>query len=239
MDGASHILFDDCVVRHTGDSAIWFRQGVRDCRIQHCRLHDLGAGGVRIGEGDSDPLLPHQTHRIVVDNNIIHNGGRVYSTGVGVWIGHSGNNIISHNEIADFRYMGVSVGWQWGYAPSLATQNRIRFNHIHHIGQAYHSDIGGIYTLGPSPGTVIRNNVIHDIEAYDYGGWGLYTDEGSSDVLIDNNLVYKTKSGAFHQHFGRDNLIRNNIFAMNRDQQIQLTRAEHHRSTPAGAQHYL
>lgn len=43
--------------------------------------------------------------------------------------------------------------------------------------------------------------------------WGLYTDQGSSNVTITNNIVHSTKSAAFHQHFGTDNLIANNVMA--------------------------
>ena len=228
---ATDVTLTGCEIAHTGDGAIWIKDGSRQCSVNRCYMHDLGTGGIKIGSiqkptDEERDLIRH----ITIDNNILHSGGRNFPTGAGILLTHAADNTITHNDIADFYYSGISAGWTWGYAHSPSKRNIISHNHIHHIGRGAMSDMGGIYTLGASEGTVISNNVVHHIYSYSYGGWGLYTDEGSSGILIRDNLVYECKSSAFHQHYGRDNHITNNIFANQIRAQLEATLKEDHHS---------
>ena len=223
----------DCVVEgcrfvHLAGYAVELGRGCQRWRVAGNEMSDLGAGGVRLGEPGvrSAPFEGNRDH-LVTDNHI-HRLGRVYAPAIGVLILQSGQNRVAHNHIHDLFYTAISVGWNWGYQETPCRDNVIEFNHLHDIGQSLLSDMGAVYTLGIQKGTVIRNNLIHDVNAFTYGGWGLYTDEGSTHIVLENNVVYRTKSAGFHQHYGRDNVVRNNVFAFGKEHQLMRSREEEH-----------
>ena len=233
---SSGLVFDRCRFSQLGPHALWLARGTDDSRVTHCLFEDLGAGGVYVGSTEYDKAnLKAYANRILVRDNIIREGGRIADGAHGVWLGHTADVTVEHNEIADFHYTGIASGWRWGYAPTPTRRIRIAWNHVHHIGNGILSDMAAIYTLGEHEGSAIVGNRIHDVWCYGQagrGGRGIYTDEGSAHITIASNLVYNISSGQITQHYGKDNLFVNNIFAFSRGtgEMIYHAKIEKHHS---------
>jgi len=220
---SDNIQFHNITISHTGGYAIWIHEGSNDNVITYLHATDLGAGAVRIGV-PSGGVVPSSllSLRNTVNDSTLEHGGYFYEEGCGVLLQGASDNTIAQNEIRYFKYTGVSIGWTWDYSPTSQKNNFIAFNEIHHIGESFLSDMGCIYSLGISPGTRVYNNLCHDVSSYNYGGWGLYTDQASSYITIENNIVYRTKCAGIHQHFGENNLFKNNIVAFAADDPSSL-----------------
>ncbi len=235
-EGVRQVDFEHCNFIHLGNYALELGRGCQSNSVRNCDLGDLGAGGIKLGETAIRDRADEMTFGNTISDCHIHDGGQMFHSAIGVWIGQSPSNRLLHNHIHDFYYSGISIGWTWGYGRALATNNAVEFNHVHHIGVKSNgdgpilSDMAGIYTLGLQEGTVIRNNLWHDSAGFRYGGWGIYFDEGTTHILAESNVVYRTTHGGFHQHYGKENMVRNNIFALAREHQIQRTRPEPHLS---------
>ena len=225
IEDCSGIHFTNCEIAHIGLHALWFKNGCADSTVTHCQIHDLGGGGVYVGEVGR-PADERVNHHISIDDCIIQHGGRLHPSAGGVVFTHTQHCAVTQCDIGDLYYTGVSAGWNWGYGDTASRETLVENNHIHHLGWAYLSDMGGYYGLGTSPGTIVRGNHVHHVASHRYGGWGLYNDEGSADTLMENNLVHDTWNAGFHQHYGYFNTVRNNIFAFGHTAQIQASRNE-------------
>lgn len=226
MEAARYCTFEDCTIRNIGWYGVEICDACYGIRIVGNTIADMGAGGIKIGGSSAKDPIHRRTGNHLISDNHIYSGGRVFHSGVGVLSMHAYEVSIVHNHIHDLFYSGVSCGWEWGYQENVSRDNKIEKNHIHNLGQGLLSDMGGIYTLGVQPGTVLRGNLIHDVNMAHYGAWCIYPDEGSAHLLIENNVCYRTNGEAFHQHYGRENIVRNNIFAFGEQAQIAHGRVD-------------
>ncbi len=214
FENAEDCRIENCNILCPGIHGVEINKGCNNIVVENCNIENCGGGGVKIWGTkaiETEDIRP--TGNCAVKNSKINNCGHRYAAGCGVLVCHAAHNEISGCEISNLEYSGVSVGWVWGYQPSTCYGNIIKNNHIHHIGQGRLSDMGGIYLLGRQHGTVVSGNIVHDVTSAMYGGMGIYTDEGSSYITIENNIVYRCKEACYQHHFGKNNILRNNIFA--------------------------
>lgn len=155
-----------------------------------CEVHDVGGNGIMVG-GPNDSARVTRGN-LLVDNRVRHCGVELYGA-LGIWVGFAARTTVTHNEVHDLPYSGISVGWQWNSEPTVCRGNRIEYNHVYAVMQQL-ADGGGIYTLGYQPGTVLRGNLIHDIRRSRFAQGapnnGFFIDEGSKGFLIEANTIY-------------------------------------------------
>lgn len=230
FEAARHCALEDCRLDNLGWYGVSIGDACTDIRLVGCRIRDTGAGGVLINgaEASHPDAARRRTGVVTITDNTLQEGGRIFHSAVGILAMNAYRVTLAHNLIFDYFYTAISCGWEWGYQQSASHSNTIAYNHIHTIGQGLLSDMGGIYTLGVQPGTVIRNNLVHGVRSAHYGGWCLYPDEGSSHLLIENNVCFDADREVFHQHYGRENLVVNNILAFGREAALRVSRAEPH-----------
>ncbi len=231
ITNSSGINFINCEFKNISNTTIKYDTGSKDSVVKSCLFDQIGGNAIFI---DGPFEIPAKTSNIDITDCHIRYYGRIYNNSIGVLITHATDCDITHNEIHDGWYTAVSVGWNWGYTDNPTNNIKVQNNLIYNIGNGWLSDMGGIYTLGIQPDTVLSGNIIHNVGCYEgstgYGGWGIYLDEGSSYITVKNNLVYDCSSQSFHQHYGKDNLIQNNIFALSDDGQFIITKNEEHNS---------
>jgi len=214
---------EQCEVAHVGGSAVVISSRSQKNRIVACHIYDMGGNGVSIpGSKNINTPLISQTRENQVTDCHIHHGGMIRFRDRGISIGYSGHNLIAHNHVHDFDYIGIVVGVNWRDYENLCRNNIVEFNYIHHVMKVL-TDGGAIYTMGNIPGTILRNNLIHDVYGDKYTprtrshNRGIFLDGMSGGILIENNIVYNTLHAPldpYTENTQSPNTYVNNIFAL-------------------------
>lgn len=230
-DYAQGARIESCSFSSMATGAIDYGIGVRSSSIYASSFRELGATAIQIGGHDSLDAQPmskymlnseggivegHEpepyriTRGILVLSNDITRVAQQLKGGVGIWAGYVSDTTISHNEITDLPYTGISAGWGWGAydkapdpgqqlhewdTPSALARIVIENNDVHDIMQ-YMYDGACIYTNGYVPGSIISGNLLYNSRHF-----GIYNDQGSGGYSeIAENIMYKCNYGAYYYH---------------------------------------
>lgn len=188
FSSAENIRFEGNGFYNLGGAGIAFDNGSRDIEIIGNKFYDIASHAVHVGNvfepEPKDARLYNS--RFVISNNFIRDIGAVYEDACAILAGYVSDTVISHNDIGEIPYTGISIGWGWG-KKSYMRANRVINNRVVNYMLKL-KDGGGIYTLSDQPDSVVEGNFISTPATAENGGHaGLYFDEGTGFYTARNN----------------------------------------------------
>lgn len=182
LHAAHDIVFDGNVFTHLGASGLSFDQGSANNTITGNHFIDISGSAMQIGD---DPYaVTGVSAGNTIENNYIQGVAAEYQDQDGIWLGSVKDTIVTHNELTNLPYTGISIGWGWAGA-TTGENNTLSNNYIHNHMRAL-NDGGGIYTLADQPGSVISENYIQD----QVNALGLiYLDTASQHFTVTRNVL--------------------------------------------------
>jgi len=193
--------FIGCRFKHLASTGIDYKKANFGDTIAGCLFKDIGGSAVLAGTFSDEAVeahLPYNpsdereiTRGMLITNNLINDCTNEDWGTVGIGAGFVQDMTISHNDISELSYSGISLGWGWTKTINALKNNRVLENRIERYGRHMY-DVAAIYTLSAQPGTVISRNFIGDIYKARYAHlpehwFYLYTDEGSSYMTVKDN----------------------------------------------------
>jgi hypothetical protein len=207
VKNATDIRFEKCNFSHMAATALDFVSGTSHAKVSGCTINDIGGTGIQLGFfGDEAieahiPYNPSDERELcrfeTITNNLVTDCTNEDWGCVGISVGFAHDISITHNEVSHLNYSGICVGWGWTKTVTCMKNNLVHANYIHHFAKQMY-DVGGIYTLGAQPNTVISENRIENLEKAPYAHIPdhhqyIYFDEGSSYIRAINNWTERDK----------------------------------------------
>ena len=181
--------------------------------VTGCVFTQIAASGIIVGGIQANAHHPGDARmidqNITISNNLIHDIGIDYRDADAILLTYAASSLVSHNEVYNLPYTGISNGYGWGQnddggskdyqsrglyqyqplytTPTTSKNNQFVANYIHDNMQAM-NDGGAFYELSASPGTVFSKNYVKS-PAHSAGtNFGTYSDEGTRYLTFSENV---------------------------------------------------
>lgn len=154
--------------------------------IRSLDVKAFGVSHVWATTKDIKPYIKNQKCKnINIEDNYFERIAMVMNRGIAVIVLNVDDTKVLHNEIINTGYCGISIGYHWTTRYVGCRNIEGAYNLTYNTNQTMH-DGGGIYTLGPQPGSVYHNNYIRAVRL---GSKNFYTDNGTSLATITGNVM--------------------------------------------------
>jgi hypothetical protein len=208
LTGTKNVSFLRDAFTHLGGAGLGLQHGVQSDLVQGNTVTDVSGIGILLGAADDPQPLGGDQAEIAtgntIDDNAVHNTGVEFTGAPAIVAGYARGTSITHNEIGDVPYSGISFGWGGWHTdaerphenPNINADNTISGNMIYR-DMLTRYDGGAIYTNGPQGtsyehGLTISGNV-------NFSGLktanSIYDDEGGDYITITGNVQYHDTGG--------------------------------------------
>jgi hypothetical protein len=197
--GAEHVLIERCVFRNMGTAGVELEG--RHNTVRECAFEDLGASGITVAGGDRTTLEPAGNQVVDCTFRRCARTHRTYQPAIRL---DGVGQIVANNLIEELPHCALIFA---------GNEHRIERNEIARV-LLETGDSGAVYcgrdwTLH---GTVVRNNLFHDIAGSDarYQN-AVYLDDMASGITVVGNVFLRCHWGMLVGG-GRDIVVRANVF---------------------------
>ncbi len=194
-----HIEFSDSVFTHLGAAGLQLGDGSQNTVVSGDVFTDISGNGVEIGGVDQPEAGGADiTHDVQVTDNHLYGLPVEFHGGVAILNGYTQHDTISHNQIDNVSYSGISLGWGgWPdkikvqATPNISHDNTVSDNLIYNYMLSL-DDGGGIYTQGITGSSIADGEKVTGNDIHDQWGIGksVYTDNGNTYETVAGNLLY-------------------------------------------------
>ena len=132
---------------------------------------------------------------------------------VGIVTRNTIRTVVAHNYVTDTGGYGITVGSWSNVEESIDGNHLVEFNHVSFTNQN-RDDEGGMAVYGLSHGSVVRDNLIHDVTPAETNeNVGLFFQNMSKDWTVTDNIYYNLKQGElkYCAAYPSDNIYKNNF----------------------------
>ena len=179
-------------VENVSQSAVHFGIGCYHNLISKNTINNVIGSGIVVAGNPK----PENWNDLVSDNIISRNRiTNMLIAGTGISTYNALRSTVSHNYVSHIASYGITLGsWpnieETSDGSHLAEYNNVSFTNM------IWDDQGGIAVYGLSPGSVVRNNVIHDVHpAATNENVALFFQNMSSGWTVTDNTYYNLKQG--------------------------------------------
>ncbi len=177
-------------IENVSQTAIYFGLGCYHNLIDQNIIRNISGSGIAV----LGSPIPEKWSDQVSDNNITRNEvANLRPARVGIHTANAMRTTIAHNYVTNTGSYGITVGSWPNVEETSDGSHTVEYNHVSFTNMS-RDDEGAIAVYGLSPGSVVRENLIHDVKpAATNENVGLFFQNMAKGWSLTNNILFGLK----------------------------------------------